>query len=159
MSETPQLPPEDELPEVPEVKKEPFASGTDLAVLAVVAALAIAFWFWYHGQNGQSRTHFAHADSLYKAHNLPQALSEYSRLRETEKVVSKGDDSLLYKRIDSLSSLQDKAKTLCDGAVAALESKDTALVRRAYETLSEDKTGFVPDSVVARLRSVLPQAR
>lgn len=159
MSDTPELPPEDELPEVPEEKKEPFASGTDIVVLAVVALLAVAFWFWYHGQNGQSHTHFAHADSLYKAHRLPQALAEYRNLRETEKVVSKGDDSVLYKRVDSLSSLEDHAKILCDGARAALESKDTTLIRRAYDTLSTNSTGFVPDSDLAKLRAALSSRR
>ena len=40
MSETPELPPDEELPEVPEEKKEPFASTTDIVVILVVAVLA-----------------------------------------------------------------------------------------------------------------------
>lgn len=155
MSETPELPPEEELPEVPDEKKEPFASTTDIVVILLVALLAAGFWFWYHGEGGQSHSHFAHADSLYAAHRFPEALADYRKLRETEKVFSKLDDSLLYRRIDSLSSLEDNAKNLCEGARAALVSRDTSLIRRAYLTLSADSTGFVPDTTVARLRQAL----
>lgn len=155
MSETPDLPPEEELPEVPEEKKEPFASTTDILVILLVALLATGFWFWYHGEGGQSHSHFARADSLYAAHRLPEALADYRKLRETEKVFSKLDDSLLYRRIDSLSTLEDNAKNLCEGARAALMSRDTALIRRAYATLSADSTGFVPDTTVSRLRKAL----
>jgi uncharacterized protein HemX len=155
VSDTPELPPEEELPEVPEEKKEPFASTTDIVVILVVAVLAAGFWFWYHGEGGQSRSHFARADSLYAAHRLPQALADYRKLRETEKVFSKLDDSLLYRRIDSLSTLEDNAKNLVDGARAALVSRDTALIRHAVEKLSSDSTGFVPDSVVSRLEKAL----
>jgi len=155
VSETPELPPEEELPEVPDEKKEPFASTTDIVVILLVALLAAGFWFWYHGEGGQSHSHFAHADSLYANHRLPQALAEYRKLRETEKVFSKLDDSLLYRRIDSLSSLEDNAKNLGEGARAALVSGDTALIRRAYSTLSADTTGFVPDTTVSRLRQAL----
>ena len=159
MSETPELPPEEDLPEPPEEKKEPFASTTDLVVLLVVALLAVGFWLWYRGEGGQSRSHFAHADSLYDAHRLPEALENYRKLRETEKIFTKVDDSLLYRRIDSLSTLEDRAKTLADGARAALVSGDTALIRRAWKLLSSDTTGFVPDSLVVRLRQALPPPR
>lgn len=152
MSETPELPPEEELPEVPEEKSEPFASTTDIVVILIVVVLAAGFWFWYHGEGGQSHSHFARADSLYAAHRYPEALADYRKLRETEKVFSKLDDSLLYRRIDSLATLEDNAKILCEGAKAALVSRDTALIRRAYVRLSADSTGFVPDTTVSRLR-------
>ena len=155
MSDTPELPPEEELPEVPEEKKEPFASTSDIIVILVVAVLAAGFWFWYHGEGGQSRNHFARADSLYEAHRLPAALADYRKLRETEKVFSKLDDSLLYRRIDSLSTLEDNAKNLVDGARAALVSRDSALIQRAFARLSSDSTGFVPDSVVSKLEQAL----
>jgi len=156
VSETPELPPEDDLPEPPEEKKEPFASTTDLVVLLVVALLAAGFWIWYRGEGGQSRSHFAHADSLYDAHRLPEALANYRKLRETEKIFTKKDDSILYRRIDSLSTLEDDAKTLCEGARAALVSGDTALIRRAWKLLASNNSGFVPDSLVARLQQALP---
>ena len=155
MSETPEPPLEEELPEVPEEKKEPFASTTDIVVILLVALVAAGFWFWYRGEGGQSHSHFAGADSLYAAHRLPEALADYRKLRETEKVFSKLDDSLLYRRIDSLSSLEDNAKNLCEGARAALVSRDTALIRRAYLRLSADSTGFVPDSTLSRLQQAL----
>jgi len=156
VSETPDLPPEEELPEVPEEKKEPFASTTDIVVILLVALVAAGFWFWYRGEGGQSHSHFAGADSLYAAHRFPEALADYRKLRETEKVFSKLDDSLLYRRIDSLSALEDNAKNLCEGARAALVSRDTALIRRAYTRLSADSTGFVPDSTLSQLRQALP---
>ena len=146
---------DDETPEPTGVKTEPLASSSDLIVLAVVAVLGAGFWFWYHGEGRQSRSHFAHADSLYAAHRYPEALAAYRALRESELVVAKADDSLLYRHIDSLSSMEDHAKNLSDGARAALLSKDTSLVRAAYQTLSDDKSGFVPDSILARLKGAL----
>ena len=155
MSETPELPPEEELPEVPEEKKEPFASTTDIVVILLVALVAAGFWFWYRGEGGNSHSHFTSADSLYSAHRYPEALADYRNLRETEKVFSKLDDSILYRRIDSLSSMEDNARNLCEGARAALLSGDTGLIRRAYSKLSADSTGFVPDTALSRLRQAL----
>jgi len=146
---------DDETPEPTGVKTEPLASSSDLIVVAVVALLGAGFWFWYHGEGRQSRTHFAHADSLYTAHRYPEALAAYRELRESEQVIAKVDDSLLYRHIDSLSSMEDHARNLSEGARAAILSKDTALVRAAYQTLSDDKSGFIPDSILARLKSVL----
>lgn len=146
---------DDETPEPTGVKTEPIASTSDLIVVAVVAILGGGFWFWYHGEGRQSRSHFAHADSLYSAHRYPEALAAYRALRESEQVVAKEDDSLLYKHIDSLSTLEDHAKNLTEGARAALLSKDTNLVRAAYRTLSDDKSGFIPDSILARLKAAL----
>lgn len=157
MSETPQQPElDDETPEPTEPKKEPIVSTSDVVVLLVLAILGVVFWLWYRGEGSQSRSRFVHADSLYAAHRFPQALAEYRALRDSEKVIEKDEDSLLYRRLDSLSTLEDHAGHLVEGAKAAILSKDTALVRVAYEALASDSSGFVPDSIVARLKTALP---
>lgn len=157
MSETPTpMTPDDDDNFVPEPeKKEPFASKTDVVVVIVLLIAGLAFWFWYQGAGKESSNHFAKADSLYQAHRFPEALAEYRRLRETEKVIAKLDDSLLYRRTDSLSTLEDHAQVLARGARAALASQDTGIQRRALSALTADNSGFVPDSLVQALRKAL----
>ena len=156
MSETPQPDlDDDQTPEPTEPKTEPIVSRSDIVVFLVLAVLGAAFWFWYHGAGSHSRSHFAHADSLYAAHQYPKALEAYRKLRDSEQVIAQNDDSLLYRRIDSLSTLEDHARHLEEGARAALFSKDTALIRAAYTTLSSDSSGFVADSTKVRLGKAL----
>lgn len=156
MSETP-VPPEleDELPEPTEAKKEPFVSKWDLVVFLVLVVAGTLFWMWYKGQGKDSQSHFAHADSLYTEGRFPGALLAYRQLRENEQIISKADDSILYHRIDSLSELEDHANRLMQGAELAIASSDTALMRRALETLAADKSGFVADSSKKHLESAL----
>ncbi len=159
MSETPVQPDlEDELPEPTEPPKEPFVSKWDIVVFLVLVVAGTAFWLWYRGQDRTSKDHFAHADSLYLQRKLPEALASYRLLREAEQIVSKADDSLLYHRIDSLTELEDHATRLTQGASLAITSGDTALMRRALDTLSADKTGFVADSARERLSKALGAA-
>ena len=157
MSATPVQPDdlEDELPEPTEPPKEPFVSKWDIVVFLALIVGGSGFWFWYDGQGKDSRSHFAHADSLYSARRFPAALHAYRQLRENEQVVSKTDDSLMYHRIDSLSGLEDHAARLMQGAELAIASKDTALMRRALATLSADQTGFVADSSKKHLEAAL----
>lgn len=157
MSDAPQPPilDDDETPEPTAPKTEPMVSKSDAIVVLVLAVLGAAFWFWYHGEGNHSRSKFAHADSLYEERHLPQALAEYRVLRDSEKVISKLDDSLLYRRIDSLSTLEEHVHHMVEGSHAALISKDTNLERAALNALSADSSGFVPDSEVARLRAAL----
>jgi len=156
VSETPVQPElEDELPEPTEPPKEPFVSKWDLVVFLVLVIVGSIFWMWYKGQGKNSQGHFAHADSLYTERHLPAALYAYRQLRETEQIVSKSDDSLLYHRIDSLSELEDHANRLVQGAELAISSKDTSLIRRALDTLSSDKSGFVADSSKKHLEAAL----
>jgi hypothetical protein len=156
VSETPVQPElEDELPEPTEPPKEPFVSKWDIVVFLVLVVVGSGFWMWYKGQGKNSESHFAHADSLYVRRQLPAALHAYRQLRENEQVVSKADDSLLYHRIDSLSELEDHANRLMQGAELAIASKDTGLMRRALDTLSADKTGFVADSSRKHLEAAL----
>lgn len=156
MSETPVQPDPDEdlLPPVPEEeKKEPFVSKWDMVVFVALAIAGAAFWMWYKGQGESSREHFDHADSLYSQGRYPAALFAYRQLRENEQIVAKNDDSLLYHRIDSLSELEDHANRLMQGAELAITSGDTALIRRAFDTLSADKSGFIADSSKKRLQA------
>mgnify|MGYP000860936919 CR=1 len=158
MSETPVQPNTDEdlLPPVPEEeKKEPFVSKWDVVVFVVLAIAGAAFWMWYKSQGESSRGHFAHADSLYTQGRYPAALFAYRQLRENEQIVAKADDSILYHRIDSLSELEDHANRLMQGSELAIASGDTALMRRALDTLSADKSGFVADSSKKKLQASL----
>lgn len=156
MSETPVQPElEDELPEPTEPPKEPFVSKWDLVVFLVLVVVGTGFWMWYKGQGQDSRSHFAHADSLYVEGRFPAALQAYRQLRENEQIVSKADDSLLYHRIDSLSELEDHANRLMQGAELAIASGDTSLIHRAYDTLAADRTGFVADSSKKHLEAAL----
>lgn len=156
MSETPVQPDlEDELPEPTQPPKEPFVSKWDIVVFVALVVFGTGFWMWYDGQGKDSRAHFAHADSLYKAGRFPAALDAYRLIRENEQVVSKTDDSLLYLRVDSLSELEDHANRLMQGAELAIASKDTALIRRALVTLSADSTGFIADSSKKHLEAAL----
>ncbi len=161
MSEIP-VPPnpdEDLLPPVEEVKKEPFVSTWDIVVFLVLLVAGAAFWMWYKGQGVNSREHFAHADSLYAEKHYPAALFAYRQLRENEQIVAKGDDSLLYHRIDSLTEIEDHAVRLMQGAELAITSGDTALMRRALDILVADQTGFVADSSKKHLLKALGLAK
>lgn len=158
MSEEPVPPNSDEdlLPPVEEEKKEPFVSKWDMIVFVALAIAGAAFWMWYKGQNQSSHDHFAHADSLYTAQHYPAALFAYRQLRESAQIVTKGDDSIMYHRIDSLSELEDHANRLMQGSELAIKSGDTALIRRALDTLLANQSGFVADSSKKKLQAALP---
>lgn len=143
----------EETPEVETPATEPVVSRTDLVVLLALALAGAGFWWWYSGAKHDSTRHFAHADSLYQAGRLSEALAEYRTLREKEEVIGKGDDSIMYRRMDSLETIAEKTGELVRGARAALLSGDTALVRRAREVLEpRAPAGFVPASLLDSLR-------
>jgi len=158
VSEEPLQPNSDEhlLPPVEEEKKEPFVSKWDMIVFVALAVAGAAFWMWYKGQNQSSRSHFAHADSLYANRQLPAALYAYRQLRDSAQIVTRTDDSTLYHRIDSLTELEDHANRLMQGSELAIKSGDTALIRRALDTLLANQTGFVADSSKKKLQAALP---
>ena len=109
------------------------------------------FWFWYNSARTESSSHFLHADSLYRAGDYPAALEAYQALRASEAVVAGKDDSLMYKRMDSLESFQESDLRLSEAARAALISEDTSLVRAAREGLAVRTHGFVPKTLLDSL--------
>lgn len=147
---------DDETPE-PEPKKEPLATTTDIVVVLVLIVAGLLFWIWYRGEGDKSHNHFRTADSLYAAGRFPQALGEYRKLRDSVKVATKSEDSLLYRRIDTLADLEERARILVNGAKLAIASGDTSLMRKAQARLLSDKSGFIPDSAVSHLRQALGQ--
>lgn len=152
MSENPvpETPEDDLLPE-PEPKKEPFASVWDLVTVAALLLVGGGFWFWYSSAKTESATHFLHADSLYRAGDFPAALEAYEALRASEAVVAGKDDSLMYRRMDSLESFQEADLRLSEAARGALVSEDTSLIRAAREGLAVRSHGFVPKSLLDSL--------
>lgn len=152
MSETPvpETPEEDLLPE-PEPKKEPFVSIWDVVTLAALLLVGGGFWFWYSSARTESTSHFHHADSLYLAGDYPAAMEAYEALRASEAVVAGKDDSLMYRRMDSLVSFQEADLRLSEAARAALVSEDTTLIRAAREGLAQRGHGFVPQSLLDSL--------
>ena len=146
----PETPEEDLTPE-PEPKKEPFVSVWDLVTVAVLLLVGGGFWFWYSSAKTESSSHFLHADSLYRAGDYPAALEAYEALRASEAVVAGKDDSLMYRRMDSLESFQEADLRLGEAARAALVSEDTALIRAAREGLAQRSHGFVPQSLLDSL--------
>ncbi|MBK8803901.1 MAG: hypothetical protein IPN71_17990 [Fibrobacteres bacterium] len=158
MSENSPEPFEDEdLTPEPEAKKEPIATTTDIIVVVVLILAGLGFWFWYSGEGDKSHVHFHTADSLFAAGRYPQALGEYRKLRDSVKIATKSEDSLLYRRIDTLSDLEEHARLLSNGAKLAIASGDTALMLRAQSKLLADKSGFIGDSTFAALRKALGQ--
>lgn len=151
MSETP-VPevPEEELPE-PAPKKEPFVSVWDVVTLVALLLVGGGFWFWYSSAKSESTTHFRHADSLYVSGDYPAALEAYEALRASEAVVAGKDDSLMYRRMDSLESFRESDLRLAEAARAALVSEDTSLIRAAREGLAQRGHGFVPKSLLDSL--------
>lgn len=147
---------EDLTPEPP-VKKEPIATTTDIIVVVVLIIAGLGFWMWYRGEGDKSHIHFRGADSLYSAGRYPEALAEYRKLRDSVKIATKSEDSLLYRRIDTLVDLEEHARLLSNGAKLAIASGDTALMRRAQAKLMADRTGFIADSTFDALRKALGQ--
>lgn len=147
---------EDLTPE-PEPKKEPIATTTDIVVVVVLILAGLGFWFWYRGEGDKSHHQFHTADSLYSAGRFPQALAEYRKLRDSIRVATKSEDSLLYRRIDTLADMEEHARILSSGARLAIASGDTTLIRKAQATLVSDKSGFIPDSTLASLKKALGQ--
>jgi len=148
-----ELPPDDleeEVPE-PEEKKEPFVSGWDVVVLLVLALVGSGFWFWYNSAKDSSTSTIVKADSLYRAGNYPEAQKSYRAVRENASVISKRDDSLMYRRMDSLETFEEQDLQLANGARAAIASEDTALIRTAAEAVKSRNYGFVPRSLLDSL--------
>lgn len=147
---TPEIPEDDLTPEA-EPKKEPFASVWDLVTIVALVVVGGGFWFWYNSAKAESTTHFMHADSLYRAGDFPAALEAYESMRASEAVVAGKDDSLMYRRMDSLESFKDADLRLSEAARAALVSEDTSLIRAAREGLAMRTHGFVPKSLLDSL--------
>ena len=147
---TPEELPE-ELPE-PEKKPEPFATTSDLIVVLVLIVLGGAGWLWYSGARTDSSSRFHQADSLYRAGNLPGSLAAYRALRSSESVIAKKDDSLMYKRMDSLEGFEEKDLQMAEAARAAIASEDTSLIRAAYEGVTARSHGFVPRTLIDSLK-------
>lgn len=148
-----ELPPDDlgdELPE-PEEKKEPIVSGWDVVVLLVLALAGSGFWFWYNSAKDTSTSDIAKADSLYVARNYPDALKAYRTVREKAAVISKKDDSLMYRRMDSLENFEEQDLQLANGVRAAITSEDTSLIRAAAEAVKQQGHGFVPKTLLDSL--------
>ncbi|MBK9579339.1 MAG: hypothetical protein IPK50_18240 [Fibrobacterota bacterium] len=157
MTEITPEPFDDDLTPEPEVKKEPIATTTDIIVVVLLILAGLGFWFWYSGEGDKSHVHFRTADSLFAAGRYPQALTEYRKLRDSVKIATKSEDSLLYRRIDTLVDLEEHARVLSNGAKLAITSGDTALMHRAQSKLLADKSGFIADSTFAALRKALGQ--
>lgn len=154
MSETPQPLDDGEeeiLPETEE-KKEPFATTTDIVVAIALALAGLGFWFWYDGARKASTDHFHVADSLYSSGNYPAALEAYSALRNSESVIAKSDDSLMYLRMDSLEAFQDADLRMAEAARAALISGDSSLILAARDALGTRTHGFVPATLLDSLK-------
>jgi hypothetical protein len=145
--------PEDDTPEVTETPKEPLVSKSDTIVVLVLLALGLGGWFWYSSAGKTSHAHFAHADSLYQQGQWKAALLEYQKLRETEGFISKSDDSLLYRRMDSLETIQETSDRWAQAARLALQSGDTALIRKAALVLESAKGDFIPSSLLDSVKS------
>lgn len=141
---------DDQTPE-PEPKKEPLASTTDVVVVLVLLIGGLLFWWWYRGEGDKSHQLIRSADSLYTAKRYPEALRQYRLLRDSLKISTKSEDSLLYRRIDTLGDMEEHSRTLCRGAQLAITSGDTALIRTVYRKLSADSTGFIPDTLLRSL--------
>lgn len=145
-----ELPEEDLQPE-PAKKDEPFATVWDVVVVLVLALVAGGFWFWYSSAKNESSSHFRKADSLFQAGDLPASLAAYRELRASESVIAGKDDSLMYKRMDSLEAYEETDLQLAAAARGALTSEDTALIRAAYEGVRARTHGFVPKSLIDSL--------
>ncbi|HNY32427.1 MAG TPA: hypothetical protein PKO15_16190 [Fibrobacteria bacterium] len=146
---------DDDFTPEPEPKKEPIATTTDIVVVLLLIVAGLGFWLWYRGEGDKSHLHFQTADSLYAAGRFPQALAEYRKLRDSVKVATKSEDSLLYRRIDTLSDLEEHARILSNGAQLAIASGDTALMAKAHAALLSDKSGFIADTTLAALSKAL----
>lgn len=149
-----ELPPDDlgeELPE-PEDKKEPIVSGWDVVVLVVLLLAGSGFWFWYSSARDNSTSDIARADSLYVARDYPEALKAYRSVREKAAVISKKDDSLMYRRMDTLENFEEHDLQLANGVRAAITSEDTSLIRAAAEAVKQQGHGFVPNSLLDSLK-------
>ncbi len=86
------------------------------------------FTFYYQYQKRYSRERFRQADALFQAGNFRQAATLYNKL-ENAQYLTTLNDSLIYARIDSIESMEDREKDDLERVRAKLVSGDTAGAR------------------------------
>ncbi len=128
----------------------------DWVIGVALLCLVGGFTYFYQYQKRYSRQKFQAADSLFQAGKFPEAERAYEELKGAQYLTT-SHDSLIYARLDSVSSMEDGEKETLARARAKLAAGDTTGARaeikaRIFRGLLRDEDQAALDSIKVILR-------
>jgi hypothetical protein len=108
-----------------EKEEEKTSAVWDWVIGIALLILVAGFTFFYQYQKRSSHQRFQQADSLFQAGHFREAVRLYDELKNAQYLTTR-HDSLIYSRIDSVESMEDREKDALGRMRAKLTAGDTA---------------------------------